>query len=74
MHQAVQEDSVIQTHCTKSMGTIKAGRSSNEQVFLFCGSLNDALSNLNCKALNEDTCIAVKCLSCFTAKITYIIS
>lgn len=62
MHQAVQEDSVIQTYCTKPMGTINAGRSSNEQVFLFCGSFNDAVRFLNCKALNEDNCTAVKCL------------
>lgn len=46
MHQAVQGDSVIQTYCTKTMGIINAWRSSNEQMFLFCDSLNDVVSNL----------------------------
>lgn len=74
MHQAVQGGSVIQTYCTKPMGTINAWRSPNEKMFLFCGSFTDAISNLNCTAMNEDNCCAIKCLYCFKAKITYLIS
>ena len=71
MHQVVQGDSVIQTYCTKSMGTINAW-SSNEQMFLFCGSFNDAVSNRT--AMNEDNCCAITRLYCFKAKITHLIS
>lgn len=60
----------ILNHNTKC----NASGCSNEQMFLFCGSFNDAISNLNCTEMNEDNCYAIKCLYCFRAKITYLIS
>jgi hypothetical protein len=48
--------------------------STGTNVFLFYGSFNDAISKLNCTALNKDKCFAIKCIYCFTAKISYIIS